>query len=82
MTKRLIAILAALAIAAMTAGGGVAYAQHHAAKTHHATHHKAKHAAPQGTEGEETATEEGVGDGPGGHEDPAGEVDHQFEGVE
>jgi hypothetical protein len=77
MTKRLIAILAALAIAAMTAGGGVAYAQHSA--RHHATHHVKAASEP----GEETTPGEEPSDGPGGHEDePGGEVDHQFEGVE
>jgi hypothetical protein len=85
MTRRLVAIIAALALAAVTAGGGVAYAQQHAVKHHHVTgHHKAKHAS---TEAEETATEESseeaTGDGPGGHEDePGAEVDHQAEGVE
>ncbi|MDX6285836.1 MAG: hypothetical protein QOG53_1321 [Frankiales bacterium] len=36
-----------------------------------------------GTEAPETGTEtESPSDGPGGHEDPAGNVDHQFEGTE
>jgi hypothetical protein len=84
MTRRLVAIIAALALAAMTAGGGVAYAAHHAAKHHHAVHHKAKHASSEsGETGTEASSEETAGDGPGGHEDPPGtEADHQFEGVE
>jgi hypothetical protein len=36
-----------------------------------------------GTEGPETGNEtESPSDGPGGHEDPPGNVDHQFEGTE
>jgi hypothetical protein len=35
-----------------------------------------------GTEAPETGTETGPSDGPGGHADPAGNVDHQFEGTE
>ncbi|ADU49502.1 hypothetical protein [Intrasporangium calvum] len=36
-----------------------------------------------GAEAPETAgTESGTSDGPGGHEDPAGNVDHQFDGQE
>jgi hypothetical protein len=37
-----------------------------------------------GTEAPETGTEteNGPSDGPGGHEDPPGNVDHQFEGTE
>jgi hypothetical protein len=89
MIKRLIAFAAVLAIAVMTAGGGVASAHrgttgHHVRAAHHAAHHKAaRHAASEGAgESEESATEE-PGDGPGGHEDePGAEVDHQFEGVE
>lgn len=30
----------------------------------------------------DTTTESAESDGPGGHEDPAGDVDHQFEGEE
>lgn len=41
---------------------------------------KAKSSEP-GSE-TETDTENGPSDGPGGHADPAGNVDHQFEGVE
>jgi hypothetical protein len=40
-------------------------------------------AAESSTETPETGTEtEGASDGPGGHADPAGNVDHQFEGTE
>jgi hypothetical protein len=36
-----------------------------------------------GTESSETASSEtGPSDGPGGHADPAGNVDYQFEGVQ
>ena len=34
------------------------------------------------TSGEEQAAPDAEADGPGGHEDPAGDVDHQFEGEE
>jgi hypothetical protein len=83
--KRLVAIVAAAVMALASAFGGVANAQHHHAAKHHAAHHKlAKHAAA--AESQETGTEEstegGLGDGPGGHEDPAGEANHEFEGVE
>jgi hypothetical protein len=84
MTRRLVAIIAALALAAVTAGGGVAYAQHHAVKHHVRSHHKAKHASTEAEEtGTEESSEEATSDGPGGHEDePGAEVDHQAEGVE
>jgi hypothetical protein len=86
MIKRVLAILAALVIGAVSAGGGVALAA-----KHHPTHHKAAHksalakrAAAEGeTPGTESSEESEPGDGPGGHEDePGGEVDHQFEGEE
>jgi hypothetical protein len=84
MIKRLIALIAVLAIAVMTAGSGVASAKrgttkHHVRPAHHATHKAARHASA--SEAEEVAGE--PGDGPGGHEDePGSEVDHQFEGEE
>lgn len=34
------------------------------------------------TGADDEATEANEADGPGGHEDPAGDVDHQFEGEE
>lgn len=84
MTKRVLAILAALVIGAVSAGGGVALAA-----KHHAVHHKhnsalAKRAAAEGeTPGTESSEESEPGDGPGGHEDePGAEVDHEFEGEE
>jgi hypothetical protein len=84
MTKRVLAILAALVIGAVSAGGGVALAA-----KHHAVQHKnktalAKRAAAEGeTPGTESGEESEPGDGPGGHEDePGAEVDHQFEGEE
>jgi hypothetical protein len=85
MTKRLVAIMSGAVLALATAFSGVAYAQHHVTK-HHAVHHSkaGKHATASESEetGTEESTEEGLGDGPGGHEDPPGEVDHQFEGAE
>jgi hypothetical protein len=82
MTKRVLAILAALVIGAVSAGGGVAMAA-----THHKAAHKsalAKRAAAKGeTPGTESGEETEPGDGPGGHEDePGAEVEHQFEGEE
>jgi hypothetical protein len=83
MIKRVLAILAALVIGAVSAGGGVALAA-----KHHAVHHKhsalAKRAAAEGeTPGTESSEESEPGDGPGGHEDePGAEVDHEFEGEE
>jgi hypothetical protein len=96
MTKRFMTVIAALAIATLTAGGGVALANHGHARHVHAVHHKAHHHAARGAaiEGagasqesaadpQESATEAAGNDGPGGHEDPAGtEADHQFEGQE
>jgi hypothetical protein len=83
MSKRVLAILAAVVIGAVSAGSGVALA----AKHHPAHHHKsalAKRAAAEGeTPGAEATEGAERGDGPGGHEDePGGEVDHQFEGEE
>ena len=86
MIKRVLAVLAALVIGAVSAGGGVAMAaKHHAA--HHRAAHKSALAKRAAAEGETPGTEssEGTepGDGPGGHEDePGAEVDHQFEGEE
>ena len=91
MTKRFITIIAVLSIAAITAGGGVAFANRGHSRHVHAVHHEAgvhrhaaKRAAVDGTgESQESAGEAAGNDGPGGHEDPAGaEVDHQFEGQE
>jgi hypothetical protein len=92
MIKRLISITAVLAIAAVTAAGGVAFAQpgtsrHHSHAVHHkaAGHHRAaRHAVVDGVgEAQEPGSEESASDGPGGHEDePGSEVDHQFEGEE
>ena len=98
MTKRFITIIAVLAIAAITAGGGVAFANRGHSRHVHAVHHEAgvhrhaaKRAAVDGTgesqetagESQESAGEAAGNDGPGGHEDPAGtEADHQFEGQE
>jgi hypothetical protein len=95
MIKRFTAFTAVLAIAAMTAFGGVAYAQR---GTHHHKTTGVKHAVVDGdaiqsgdqtspdplgaSDAEEPGSEE-PGDGPGGHEDePGSEVDHQFEGEE
>ena len=51
------------------------------ASTAKAAEKTASETAPEGTEGSEAAGTES--DGPGGHEDPAGQnVDHQFEGAE
>jgi hypothetical protein len=82
MIKRVLAILAALVIGAVSAGGGVALAA-----KHHAVHHKsavAKRAAAEGeTPGTESSEESEPGDGPGGHEDEPGvDVEHEAEGEE
>jgi hypothetical protein len=98
MIKRFITVIAVLAIAAITAGGGVALANRGHSRHVHAVHHKAgvhhhaaKGAAVDGAgesqesagESQESAGEVAGNDGPGGHEDAASaEVDHQFEGQE
>jgi hypothetical protein len=73
--------IAGIAVSALASVGGAAFA-------------KTPTARPTGTVahitsevGSEQVTETGGGstaesDGPGGHEDPAGNVDHQFEGQE
>jgi uncharacterized low-complexity protein len=90
MIKRLTTIAVALAVALVTAAGGVAFAQsatstHRTAVHKAAVHHRTAKAAAGESIGEaqEQSGEEATSDGPGGHEDPAGgEVDHQFEGEE
>ena len=98
MIKRLIRITAILAVAAMTAAGGVAFAKggvhHHKAAHHAAVHHAAvvdndtvqsgDQTTPDpvgASAAAETGSEETPSDGPGGHEDPPGEVDNQEEGT-
>src|SRR5437588_7769794 len=85
MIKRLLTITAALAVAVVTAAGGVAFAHSGTSRHHTAVHHKvavhhraARHAAVDGvSEAEEQGGEESASDGPGGHEDePGSEVDH------
>jgi hypothetical protein len=91
MIKRLTTAIALLASAAVLAVGGVALAQstgraHHKKATHHAVKAKqrAAHASESASEsaGETSgeSSESAPSDGPGGHEDPPGEVDQQFEG--
>ena len=80
---RKIATVAVAALALGGAGAGTAFAASHGpAEARHASSVRANTThAKASAKGEDNNGENG-NDGPGGHADPSGNVDHQFNGVE
>ncbi len=73
--------IAGIAVSALASVGGAAFAKTPTARpTGTVAHITSEVGSEQVTETSGGSTAES--DGPGGHEDPAGNVDHQFEGQE